>query len=395
MRTSVERLTCPGFATCESHLKGRRAVVTRFSILAVVALLCMLPAMSFAQTATNNFNDGTGHDVKIPMNQYAGLTMSNAVWTTFSSSYTLGVDAGVAGGGNNWAFPGTASPIEILFDSLVNSVSITAIDVGDNGAQLEAFSGGTSVGTDNAVASPGPITTDLTVSAASIDRIELSQHLYPAGAGDGVVFDDLIYTLVAGVSLTLTGLTVTENQASGTQVGFFTTANTNGTFTYSLVSGTGDSGNGNFQISDSNLLTTVVFDYEAQTSYSVRVQSTEVGGGGLELTNTFTITIVNEVETWGGVYALAEVTAGQTAVATLQSLPGENTSVAYSKVTGFDSADFSIAGDALSLNAPGVLGEEKYIEVQAVGTPVGQTNTVLVKVTVVADATSTTIIMFD
>ena len=112
-----------------------------------------------------------------------------------------------------------------------------------------------------------------------------------------------------GPELKLTGLSVTENQAIGTQVGYFTTANTNGTFTYSLVSGTGDSGNGSFQISGSNLQTAVVFDYEAKTSYSIRAQSTEVGGGGLEITNNFTIAIVNEVETWGGVYALAEVMA--------------------------------------------------------------------------------------
>ena len=57
--------------------------------------------------------------------------------------------------------------------------------------------------------------------------------------------------------------------------------------------------------------------------YSIPAKSTEVGGGGLEFTNTFTITIVNEVESWGGVYALAEVTAGQTAAASLQSLPGD------------------------------------------------------------------------
>jgi hypothetical protein len=145
----------------------------------------------------------------------------------------------------------------------------------------------------------------------------------------------------------------------------------------------------------SNVLTAAVFDYEAQTSYSIRVLATETGGGGLELTNTFTISVNDISETFGGVYALAEVTAGQTAVATLQSLAGQNTSVAYSKEAGFDQADFTIVGDALSLNAAGVLDDVKYLGVQAVGSPLGETNSILVKVTVISGVASSTVIMFD
>lgn len=197
MKTSVERLTGRGFAICGIHLI-RKAVKPRISILAAVVLPFILPAMSFA--VTNDFNDGTGHDVIIPTNHYIGLTFNNAAWTTFGGK-TLGVDAGVTGGGNNWAFPGTSSPIVIAFDLPANSVSITAIDVGQNGVQLEAFSGASSVGTDNAGGPPGPLTVGLTVNAASIDRIELTQHLINESSPiqDGVVFDDLIYTLAPAV----------------------------------------------------------------------------------------------------------------------------------------------------------------------------------------------------
>lgn len=200
MRTFVELLAALGFATCEICLKGKRAVRARIPILAAVVLLSVLPAVSFAQTATNDFEDGTGHDVIIPASHYAGTTFSNAVWASFGGK-GLGVDLGVIAG-NNWAFPGTSSPIVVSFDLPMNSVSITVRDVGDNGAQLEAFFGAGSVGVDNAVASPGPITVELTVNAASIDRIELSQHLTdetPPIHADGVIFDDLIYTQASAV----------------------------------------------------------------------------------------------------------------------------------------------------------------------------------------------------
>ncbi len=198
-------------------------------------------------------------------------------------------------------------------------------------------------------------------------------------------------------SLTIADNNVDENLAAGAAAGSLAVNNTNGTFTFSLVETGSFPDNTSFTLgggNSSNVLTAAVLDYEAQTSYSIRVLATETGGGGLELTNTLAIAVNDITETFGGVYALAEVTVGQTAVATLQSLAGQNTSVAYSKVTGFDSADFSIVGDALSLAAPGVLDDVKYVEVQAVGSPLGETNSVLVKVTVVSSA-STTIIYFE
>jgi autotransporter-associated beta strand protein len=186
-----------------------------------------------------------------------------------------------------------------------------------------------------------------------------------------------------GPVLTLTGTTVTEAQAVGTFVGFLSTLYTNSTFSYSLVAGDGDTGNGNFQISGSNLQTAVILDYETDTSHSIRVRSTETGGGSLELTNSFTVFVLNEIETWGGVYANAEAHAGQELVGTLQSLPGDNTSVSYSIEPGFDGTLFMTIGDKLYYaDTPKVVGEVHYVTVKATGNPLGDTNTLLIKVTV-------------
>ena len=199
---------------------------------------------------------------------------------------------------------------------------------------------------------------------------------------------------LAEPTLILTGSDVTENLASGTHVGVFSVSVTNSTFTFSLVSGTGDSGNTSFALpgGTSNLQTAVVFDYEEQTNYSIRVEATETVGGSLVLTNTFTIDINDAVEAWGGVYALAESEPGTAqSVATLQSLPGQNTNVTYSIEAGFQGTSFNstlIAGGNLSFDT-GVTtteGEEYFVLVKATGLPDNDTNTMLIKVSVAPGA---------
>jgi hypothetical protein len=90
---------------------------------------------------------------------------------------------------------------------------------------------------------------------------------------------------------------VDENLAAGTLVGNLSTIDFNpaDTFTYTLVPGTGDADNASFTISGSQLLTSASFDFEAQSSYSIRVRTTESSGGWVERVFTITINDVNEV----------------------------------------------------------------------------------------------------
>jgi autotransporter-associated beta strand protein len=93
----------------------------------------------------------------------------------------------------------------------------------------------------------------------------------------------------APTNITLSLSTVASGAAVGTAVGTFSTADVDAgdTFTYSLVPGFG--GNSSFSISGSQLLTAAVFDSNVQSSYSIRVRSTD--SGGLSFEKTFTITI--------------------------------------------------------------------------------------------------------
>lgn len=68
-----------------------------------------------------------------------------------------------------------------------------------------------------------------------------------------------------------------ENQPIGTLVGTLTSRdpNRNETFTYSLVSGTGDTDNARFQIVGDQLFALETFDYEANQSFTIRIASTD------------------------------------------------------------------------------------------------------------------------
>ena len=100
----------------------------------------------------------------------------------------------------------------------------------------------------------------------------------------------------APTNIVLTGATVSENLPSGTRVGWFATRDPDpgDTFTYALVGGDGGKDNASFTVSQTNLLTAAAFNYEVQSNYSIRVQSTDQGG--LATQTVLTVTVVDVVE---------------------------------------------------------------------------------------------------
>jgi hypothetical protein len=96
--------------------------------------------------------------------------------------------------------------------------------------------------------------------------------------------------------ITLANSSVTENQITGTTVGALGTADPDAsdTFTYTLVSGVGDTNNASFAITGNSLQAAAVFDCETQNNYSIRVRSTDQGG--LSFEKAFTVTVLNTNE---------------------------------------------------------------------------------------------------
>jgi LPXTG-site transpeptidase (sortase) family protein len=95
-------------------------------------------------------------------------------------------------------------------------------------------------------------------------------------------------------NINLTSARVTEKQNVGTIIGTLTTDDLDDdeTYTYSLVSGTGDADNALFQIDGDLLKTNAVFDYAIKNSFTIRIRTDDGHTGIYE--KQFTITVTRE-----------------------------------------------------------------------------------------------------
>src|SRR5262249_23642041 len=91
----------------------------------------------------------------------------------------------------------------------------------------------------------------------------------------------------------LSNSSIAENQPGGSAIGVLSTIDPEGelTFFYALVSGTGSTDNLQFMIDGATLKTNAFFNFEARSSYSIRVRSTD--GSGLFTEKAFTIHVTD------------------------------------------------------------------------------------------------------
>ena len=145
-------------------------------------------------------------------------------------------------------------------------------------------------------------------ASASFDYETTSSYSIRVRSTDaGSLSFDEVFTITvtdandAPTDITLAPSSVDENQASGTTVGTLsaTDAETGQTYTFSLVTGVGDTDNAAFTIDSTTLKTAAVFDFETKSSYSVRVRATDNGTPAQSFEEQLTITVsnVNEAPT--------------------------------------------------------------------------------------------------
>ena len=176
----------------------------------------------------------------------------------------------------------------------------------------------------------------------------------------GLFFEQSFTISVSNVNetptnLTLSSSTVAENQSVGTTIGTLSTTDpdTANTHTYSLVAGTGSTDNASFTISGNLLKSAAIFNFEAKSSYSVRIRSTDQGGLFFERSFTISVSNVNEAPTALNlsVSTIAENAAVGTQVGTLSSTDADTANThTYTLVTGTgstDNASFTLVGNAL------------------------------------------------
>jgi hypothetical protein len=96
--------------------------------------------------------------------------------------------------------------------------------------------------------------------------------------------------------ISLSSPSIAENAGANATVGFLSTTDIDvgDTFTYSLVTGSGDMDNAAFNLSGATLRANSSFDFETKSSYSIRVRSTDQGGLWTE--KVFTISVTDVLE---------------------------------------------------------------------------------------------------
>jgi len=157
----------------------------------------------------------------------------------------------------------------------------------------------------------------------------------------------------------LSNNTVAENLPAGAAIGVFGVLNATAMSpVYTLVSGTGATNNASFQIVGNQIRTKSTFNFEAKSSYSVRVRMTS--SNGLSVTQVFTINVTNVNEAPTGVSLSKSSVLRTSPVGTVVGLlsgvdPDAASTFTYSLVGGTgstDNAKFTIVGNQLRVNGP-------------------------------------------
>lgn len=175
-------------------------------------------------------------------------------------------------------------------------------------------------------------------------------------------------------ALNLSNTAIDENTGANAVVGTLSSVDPDNpsaaqTFTYTLVAGAGDTDNGLVNIVGDQLRITGSPDFEARSSYAVRVLTTDSGSPAQDLEAAFVLTINNLNEAPTAIdlssTAILPTTGGNVTIATISTEDPDNPAASqthtYTLVAGAgdtDNGDFVIVGDALR-TAPGFVANSQ------------------------------------
>ncbi len=205
-------------------------------------------------------------------------------------------------------------------------------------------------------------------TAATFDFETKSLYSIRVRVSDGLggIYEEVFAISVSDVvenapptDVALSNASVAENLAVGSAVGTLSSTDPTAgeTFTYTLVVGTGSSDNAKFQISGATLQTNAVLDFEAGSTLSVRIRTTDASGGIFEKAFSITVTNANDAPTNIALSnaSVSEASAVGTTVGTLsasdQDVSDTHTFTLVAGTGSTDNTKFQIVANALKTNA--------------------------------------------
>ncbi len=200
----------------------------------------------------------------------------------------------VAGLFKQTAVFGSTSLVSGAASTTFNAYVARVLDTGASGTWQYALKASSPADTRATTVAVNPATGATALPVSSNNGPVTFQGLAPATGSGFLAF------FGPPTALALSATSLDENVPAGTVVGALSTTDSdlNDTFTYSLVSGAGSTDNAAFSIGTGvnagKLLLNASPDYEAKTSYSIRVRTTDQGG--LAFDKFFTINVVDLIE---------------------------------------------------------------------------------------------------
>lgn len=201
---------------------------------------------------------------------------------------------------------------------------------------------------------------------------------------------------VPQLGIALSSASVVENAPAGTVVGALTNVDPNaGARMFELVGGDGSQDNGLFRIAGAQLRTDTVFDFEARSSYSIRVRGTDGAGAAIERALDIAVTNVNEAPSQIEL-SNTSVAEGQPAPTILGALshvdPDTGDTATFSLVPGVgsqDNGDFRVVGSVLTTDAVLDAGTQPSATIRVRATDAGGLTTERTLDITIAPATAT------
>ncbi|MEO9933844.1 cadherin domain-containing protein [Rhodopirellula bahusiensis] len=301
-------------------------------------------------TATTfDFDTQSSYSVRVQSTDSVGATITETLTITITDTSTNAAPTAIA-------IDNSSVAEDAASGTTVGALSTTDADAGDTFTYALVAGDGD---TDNAAFT---IDGSNLVTATTFDFETQSSYSVRVQTtdSDGSTFEQTLTLAVTNVNedptaVSISSSVVTEESASGTTVGTFDTADVDAsdTFTYTLVAGDGDTDNASFTIDGEDLLTATTLDMDTQSTYSIRVRSTDAGGSFVEQTLTITLTETNEAPTAIAIddNEIAENAALGTVVGALSTTDADVADTfTYSLVDGVgdtDNALFAIDGNNL------------------------------------------------
>ncbi len=296
------------------------------------------------------FTGQTSYSIRVRATDAAGLTFEQVITGSVTSGNTAPIDI---------ALSSTSLAENVAAGTTVGNLSSS--DPNSSDTHTYTLVAGTG-DTDNGAFT---ITGNQLKLAASPNFETKSSYSVRVQSTDngGLTFAKVLTITVTNVNeaptlLQASATTVPANAAVGTTVGTLssTDADAGDTHTYTLVSGTGDTDNAKFSITGNQLKTAATFS--GQTTYSIRVRSTDAAGLTLEQVITGSISAgTNTAPTDIALSSntVAENVASGTTVGTLSSTDANSSDThTYTLVAGTGDTDngaFTITGNQLKLVA--------------------------------------------